>query len=405
MWQLAYRQLSAEPLRAALTACAVAAAITVILVLRGFEQGLYAQLEQVVRTRGATLFVAQAGVSNFIAVRSSLPQLARAKVEAVDGVAAAHPVTGLFVIYGPEGNRVPIYLLVHDAAGGPARIAEGGPIRAARDAVIDEGLARRYGLRPGDPLVISDFRFRVAGITRGQSAMFMPFVFVGFDGMIDLFLESEIAPDLSTFPLLSYLLVELAPGARPEAVKQAIEASVPEAAVLTAEQLAANDVALGRELFGPIMGALIWLAYLIGVLVVGLIVYADVIGRRRAFGVMKALGMTTRAVEGTMASEAIALVLIGLPVGVVVAIGDGVDDDVGLRLEHHPVGGGGEEDVVIAALGVADGGDPLGARGDADDVLIVIEGGDDPADVGAVAVTVQSSVETSGVTLLVHSVV
>jgi hypothetical protein len=316
MWHLAYRQLTAEPLRSALTACAVAATIAVILVLRGFEQGLYAQLEAAVATRGAPLFVAQAGVSNFIAVRSSLPQLARERVEAVAGVGEAHPVTGFFVTYGPEGNRTPVYLLVHDTLGGPVRIVEGDPIRAGRDAVIDAGLAKRYGLRPGDPLVISDFRFRVAGITRGQSAMLTPFVFIGYDGLIDLFLESEIAPDLSTFPLLSFLLVELAPGAQAKAVAQAIERAVPEADVLTADELAAKDVALGQELFGPIMGALIGLAYLIGILVVGLIVYADTIARRRAFGVMKALGFRLRHMLAAVAAQTLMLLVLAWPLGV-----------------------------------------------------------------------------------------
>lgn len=320
MWQLAYRQLAAEPLRALLTACAVAAAIAVILVLRGFEQGLYVQLEQAVRARGAPLFVAQAGVSNFVAVRSSLPQLSRGRVEAVEGVAEAHPMTGFFVTYGPEGNRTPIYLLVHDKLGGPAGIVEGGPIRAARDAVIDAGLASRYGLRPGDPLVISDFRFRVAGITRGQSAMLTPFVFIGYDGMIDLFLESEIAPDLSTFPLLSFLLVELVPGARAETVAQAIERAVPEADAFTADQLAAHDVALGREIFSPIMGALIGLAYLIGILVVGLIVYAETITRRRAFGVMKALGFRLRDMLATVSAQTLMLLVLAWPLGLGAAL-------------------------------------------------------------------------------------
>lgn len=320
MWQLAYRQLTADPLRAIFTACAVAAAIAVVLVLRGFEQGLYAQLEQAVLSRGAPLFVAQAGVSNFIAVRSSLPQLSRGQVEAVDGVAEAHPLTGFFVTYGPEGNRTPVYLLVHDTLGGPGSIVEGGPIRAARDAVIDAGLAERYALRPGDPLIISDFRFRVAGITRGQSAMLTPFVFIGYDGMIDLFLESEVAPDLSTFPLLSFLLVELAPGAQAEAVAQAIERAVPEADVFTSEQLARNDVELGRELFGPIMGALIALAYLIGVLVVGLIVYADTIARRRAFGVMKALGFRLRHMLATVSAQTLMLLVLAWPLGVGIAL-------------------------------------------------------------------------------------
>ena len=319
MWRLALRQLTHDRVRSILTALAVSISIAVILILRGFEQGLYAQSESVVLDRGGQLIVAQSGISNFLAVRSSLPQLTRARVEAIAGVASANPITGFWVIYGSEGNKFPLLLLVYDALGGPTHLIQGHPIEDGHDAIIDIGLSKKFGLKPGDTLLISDFKFRIAGITSHSSALFSTFAFVTYDGMIDLFLESEIAPDISTFPLLSFLLVELEPGADRTAVAQFIEDRLPEVDVFTPQQLAQNDVALGKELFGPIMGVLISLSYVIGLLVIGLIVYSDVSARRHQFGVMKALGFHLSHIARGVMMQSLMLMLVAYPVGVFLA--------------------------------------------------------------------------------------
>lgn len=319
MWRLAYRQLTYDLTRSFLTAFAISAAIAVILILKGFEQGLYIQSERVVLSRGGQLILAQAGVSNFLAVRSSLPQLTRGRVESIDGVSVAHPITGFWAIYGPEGNKFPLLLLVYDTLGGPVHIVEGRPISDSRDVIIDIGLGRKFDLKPGDPLVISDFEFRVAGITRNSSALFSTFAFVTYDGMIDLFLESEIAPDITTFPLLSFLLVELEPGVEPRTVAQAIEDKVADVDVFKPQELAHNDVELGKELFGPVMGVLIMLSFIIGLLVIGLIIYSDVSSRRHSFGVLKALGFRlSHMVKGVLA-QTLLLVLLAFPIGVFTA--------------------------------------------------------------------------------------
>jgi ABC-type antimicrobial peptide transport system permease subunit len=323
MLDLALRQLKFDPLHATLVALAISAAVAVTLILRGFEQGLYVQSESVVLDRGGQLILAQAGVSNFLAVRSSLPQLTRQQVESIDGVAAAHPMTGFWVIYGPEGNKFPLLLLVYDTLGGPTHLVEGAPIQDGRDAIIDIGLSKRFGLKPGDPLVISDFRFRVAGVTSGSSALFSTFAFVTYDGMIDLFLESEIAPDISTFPLLSFLLVETEPGTDIELVRRTIDEAVPTVDALLPGEVAANDVALGKELFGPIMGVLISLSYLIGMLIVGLIVYADVSAKQRTFGVLKALGFRVSHIGAGVMFQMLLLGLVAFPLGLLLALGVG----------------------------------------------------------------------------------
>ncbi len=321
MFYLAFRQLLLDPIRALLTGLAIAAVVAVILVLAGFESGLYEQLRRAVLDRGADLFVSQAGVANLLAARSSLPQLTRAEVEAVPGVAQAHPLTAIPVIFSRDGLKRPIYVWVYDTSGGPAQIDEGKPVTSGRDIVIDDGLVQKYGLAPGDPFVVSDFEFRVAGVSRNSAALFTSFAFINYDGLIDLFLESEVAPDLSTFPLLSFLLVELEPDALPDRVAATIDARVPVVDVYTPAQLAARDEQLGRDLFGPILGFLITIAYLIGLLVVGLVTYADVAGRLRSFGVLKALGFRQADLARLVLLQTLLLLLGAFPVGVLLALG------------------------------------------------------------------------------------
>ena len=316
MWRLALQQILHDRVRSGLTTLAICAAIAVTLILHGFEQGLYVQSKKVVMDRGGQLFLAQAGVANFLAVRSSIPQLTRAAVEEVEGVDEAHPITGFWVIYGPEGNKFPLLLVVYDQLGGPPNIIEGQPIRAGRDVVIDIGLAKRFGLKPGDPLVISEFEFRVSGISSGSSALFSTFAYVSYDGLIDLLIESEIAPDISTFPMVSFLLTQLDKGADLMTVGNRIEAQVPEVDVFAPQQLAAKDVQLGEELFGPIMGVLISLSYIIGMLVIGLIIYSDVSARRRSFGILKALGFRLSHIARGVLMQTLLLVIVAYPLGV-----------------------------------------------------------------------------------------
>ena len=91
--------LTRTPARSLFVALAVGSSLSVVLLLEGFQTGLYAQMERVVLRRGADLIVAQAGVATFVASRSKLPQTSRKQVESVSGVAGAYPVTMVPIIF------------------------------------------------------------------------------------------------------------------------------------------------------------------------------------------------------------------------------------------------------------------------------------------------------------------
>lgn len=189
----AYRNLLLEPARTALTAMAIASVVAVILLLEGFYGGLLSQLRNTALNRQADLIVVQAGVSSMTAARSILPQFARRDIEAIDGVAAAYPLTGLSAIYEQRSARTAVFLLVYDDHGGPIKIVEGEATTEPRSVVIDRALSEKYGLEVGSSFVLTDFEFRVSGISSGTAALFTPFVFLRFDDLIDYYLESDTA--------------------------------------------------------------------------------------------------------------------------------------------------------------------------------------------------------------------
>ena len=318
MFQLAWKQLKLDRWRTLLTAIALGGVIAVILILEGFEQGQYHQLEQLVLNRKADLIATQSGVNNFIAVRSSIPQFSREEVESVEGIINAHPITSLPIIYNKNNIRTPVYVLVYDTWGGPSSIIRGKHIKKGNDIVIDISLAKKYNLKVGDKFFVTDFEFKISGFTK-EAAFMMPLAFISYDGMLDLFLESEIAPDLSTFPLLSYMLLEIDPAFDRKKIQQQIEARSPFVDVFTPSQIAERDKNMGKTFYAPIIGLLVSVAYIIGMLVVGLIMYSDIRSRIKSFAILKALGFPFTKLFQAVVFQSLFLLLLAIPIGAIFA--------------------------------------------------------------------------------------
>lgn len=318
MFQLAWRQLKYDRWRTLLTAIALGSVIAVILILKGFEQGQYYQLEQLILNRKADLVATQSGVTNFIAVRSSIPQYSREEVESIEGVINAHPLTSLPIIFNKNNVRTPVYILVFDTLGGPSSIIKGSNIKNGNDIVIDLSLAKKYNLKIGDTFLVTDFEFKISGFTK-EAAFMMPIAFINYDGMLDLFLESEIAPDLSTFPLLSYMLLEIDPAFDSDKIHQQIEARVPSVDIFTPSQIAERDKNMGKTFFAPIIGLLVSVGYIIGMLVVGLIMYSDIRSRIKSFAILKALGFPFKKLFQAVIFQSLFLLILAIPIGIILA--------------------------------------------------------------------------------------
>ncbi len=312
------------PLRSAGLALAIAATLSTVLVLEGFQSGLIAQMRELVRARGADLIALQPGATSFLVSRSKLPQSARAEVEAVRGVSTAEPMILVPVIFEHAGRKTPIVLLVSDGMGGPRRLRSGRAQISPKEVIVDASLAAMHNLALGDSIVISDYTVRVGGISEGEAAMFTPVVFISYDDLIDLYFSTGVMGDLSSLPLLGFLLIKLAAGADPVTVQARIEQAVPSVDVLLPQVLAENEARMGRTLFGPVLSALITVSYLICLMVIGLIIYANASARIRTYGVLMALGFRRIQLLLGLALEGLGLTALALPPALAIALALGV---------------------------------------------------------------------------------
>lgn len=294
MLRLVIQQLRFDKTNSAITILALSFAIAVILIFQGFEQGQYEQLKLATINRGSDLIVVQSKVNNFMATRSVIPQSARESIEAVSGVTDVHPLTTLPVVYRKNGLQTPIYLIVFDTKGGPSNLVSGTVENRGNSIVIDETLAKKYKLTVSDTMLLSDYSFRISGITK-EAAFMTPFAFINYDGLIDFFMESEVASDLSSFPLLSFLLIDTSKEKDIQKIQHDIEKSVRSVDVFLPDSLAQNDVSLGKGFYKPILGLLTAVGFTLGSLLICILMFSAVQRNQREFSIMLALGFETRS--------------------------------------------------------------------------------------------------------------
>lgn len=307
------------PTRTVLRTLAIGGALSVTLLFEAFRLGVDRQMAMPAASLPAPLVVVEKGAKHVVGIRSNLPQSARAAVEALPGVRAAHPLVSVPVIFTYGGRRTPIQVMAYDSAGAP-RLASGRAIAGPRQLVLDERLARLDGIRVGNEVEVLDRKLTVVGLSADTDIFFSPFAFLTYDELIDLYLESDVPGAMGGAPLLSFLLVEPKPGADVAAIRGAIERQVDGVDVYRPTELAANDVDLGRQFFGAVLNLLIAIAWLASVLAIGLTMYAAVIDRRRDFGVIRALGVGSWGLTKEILIEALVICALAFPIAVLLAV-------------------------------------------------------------------------------------
>jgi putative ABC transport system permease protein len=245
--------------------------------------------------------------------------MTRAQVEGVEGVRLANPMTTLPIIYEKDGRKSALFLFVVDSAGAPEEVIAGRLTEGEGQILIDQSLAQMFGLGPGDDFVVAGYRFVIAGVTRPMSALWTPFAFLNYDSLIEFYFEADLADDISAFPLLSYLLITVQPGADPLTVASRIDDAVPEVDVFLPEVMARNDEALGKTMLGALLALLIGVAYVAGLLVVALFMFTAAEARRRDLGILKALGFSDKAIATSIVGEVVILLGLAIPFGIALA--------------------------------------------------------------------------------------
>lgn len=312
---LARRNLLQDRTRFLLSGMGVALSIMLIVVLNGFLSGVEQQARTYLDNVPGTVVVAGAGVDNFFGQSTLLPGGAYERTRQVEGVANVIPVLSQVFIVELRGTKLALFAIGYDAdqggGGGPWRLAQGRMPQAQNEIVLDHALASQREIRPGDTLVIGSRNFIVSGLSAGTSTWAGAFLFMpkaALEGLV-------LAPGAD-----SYLFVTPSPGVSPEELRDRLVSQTGLSARLK-NDLAASDVRLLKGIYGSPLQLMIGIAFLVGTLVVGLVIFTATVERQREYGVLKAMGARNWLLYRVVLTQALITAGAGLVAGVIFSLG------------------------------------------------------------------------------------
>jgi ABC-type antimicrobial peptide transport system permease subunit len=318
-WTL--RQWLSTPIRALLVTVVFAAVIGVSLGFEGIRAGVLGDLHDFSASLPADLVALEKDSVRFVFSTSKLAQLSRRRAEAAVPGLVAHPIVLVPFILRRNGFQSPAMLIGFDTRGGPQRLAAGRAPSAEREVVIDDNLARLQGVRLGDHIEIFDAKLEVVGLSKGTTSPFMPYGFMTYDRLIDVMLESDLSFGTDDTSLVSALLIELPASVDLATARRRLEEAVPEADFFTTDELGRTDRAFGARLLGSVLSLVTAITWLIALLTMAMLRFADVHVHLRQYGIQKALGAGPWALSVSLAVGGALTAVAALPLALIVAQG------------------------------------------------------------------------------------
>jgi putative ABC transport system permease protein len=316
MIRLAWRNLVHDRTRLAISVGGIALAVVLILVVAGIFAGSEEHAVAYVKNQPAQLWAMQTGVEN-LHMSSSL--IDAATVEAIQSQAlVAEAVPLLYASAGVDLGDTVIYsyiFAVNDEApfGGPWRIRTGVDRPAMDEVVIDGELADRYSLGLGDQVNILGADLMIAGLSEGTFGIATSITFVNQQALAAMM---GISPQSA-----SYVLVTPNPGGDVDQLLADLEAQVPGVNWMTTEAFIASDQEMIRQMGADVIRAMNLIAYVVGMLVIGLTIYIATLERAREYGVLKAVGAKGGQLIRLVFAQAIISAGLGILLGILAALG------------------------------------------------------------------------------------
>lgn len=310
---LARRNLLQDKARLALSILGVALSVMLILILKGFLEGMNRQITSYLDHSPGSIVVAEEDVVNLLGATSLIPEGTAQKVEAVRGVKKVIPILSQFIILDLHGKKQPAYMIGYepDQGGGPWNLGEGREPRAKGEMVLDRTLANRHELQVGDQVEVMGKDFTIVGLSSGTASWMTSFFFV----------RKQDSETLTLTPYAtSFLLVSITEGADPEYVMDHLQ-RFSGINVLTKKEMAANDLNLFAKIFSAPLRMMVAISFLVGIMIVGLIIYTATVERQREYGVIKAIGGKNTFLYRVVLAQALFASLAGSSLGILMATG------------------------------------------------------------------------------------
>jgi putative ABC transport system permease protein len=203
-------------------------------------------------------------------------------------------------------------------------IVEGRAFQSDDEVIIDRFKAQRSKLGVGSPIQVFGKTLRVSGIYGPE---------IGSRIKMSL---GALQRALSQENKCLGILIKVDDGVAPEEVARRINAELPGNKVVLTSDIGANFSGQIPGVKGFVR-AVMGLSMVVSSLVILLAMYTTITERTREIGILKSLGASKTYIIGVIEKEAIAISLIGIVAGLVVALiaGFGIEQATTLKLEFH----------------------------------------------------------------------
>jgi len=152
---------------------------------------------------------------------------------------------------------------------------------------------------------------RIAGLTSGTSSLVSSVSFVSME---------DFARVRGGGDVISFVLVKVKAAETPAAVSSRIAESVGGVTVQTRGEFASQERQLVGDMSADIITIMNTAGYLTGLAVVALTIYIATVGRRREYGVLKAMGVRNSRLYRIVLFQALLTVGVGLVTGVALTL-------------------------------------------------------------------------------------
>jgi len=310
---VARRNLFSDPTRLAISVGGVAVAILLIIVLLAVYTGSLRQMSAYVDNVDADLWVAQSGSPDMLHSFSVVPSTLVDEIAKVDGVAEVWPLTSrtTLVEIGDKKNSLILVGYQPGGTGGPWKISEGRGEPGQGGIVVDKVTMKTNQLKQGDTIEADGQSYEIVGVSEDTTIMVAQYAFVDIEQA-----KKALGPNR-----INFVLVKVKDQAERERIKEEIAVAHPQQTVFTREQFSSNNSAVIREGILPVLAVVVVIAFIIGVAIVGLVVYSATLEKYREYGVLKAVGASGGTLYRIVLEQSLLSALMGYAVGALASFG------------------------------------------------------------------------------------
>lgn len=318
---LAWRNLTHDQSRFAVTLIGIAFAVILIAIQLGLFKGFSEITTMVIRHNRADIWIVNKGARNFeITVPLTDRELYIAKSTA--GVADAEGLVAQFAAWRrPDGGNEGVFLLgynLNSTVTGVWGLTEGNSssLRLPSAVIVDRLYLEKLGIQGrGDVIEIAGHRARIVALTEGvRSFTTSPLVFTSARTAQDM---AGLRPDE-----WSYVLVTVEPGAKPSQVRDALRSALTDADVYLSDELAERTNHYWTYTTGAGASVLLsaMLGVVVGVVIVAQVLYATTIDHLTEFGTLRAMGAPEGFIYRVILEQATISAALGHTIGMTIAM-------------------------------------------------------------------------------------